>query len=85
MVEDGGRTCLGNRQIEYVFEGDFFPPVGATANSLFTHAVHGRLLCQTVPKDMERMGIRGEGRDNCVWAAHMLMHALHSLSPFSAY
>ncbi len=62
MVEEGEITCLGNRQIEYVFEGDFFPPVGATTNSLFTNAVHGRLLCQTVPKDMGRMGIRGEGQ-----------------------
>ena len=63
MVEEGGITRLGNRQIEYVFEGDFFPPVGATtsSSSLFTHAVHGRLLCQTVPKDRGRVGMRGEG------------------------
>ena len=39
-----------------MFEGDFFVPVGATTNSMFTHALHGRLLCQTVPKDIGRMG-----------------------------
>jgi hypothetical protein len=44
-----------------VFGGDFCAPVGTTTNSLFTHAVHGRLLCQTVPKDRGRVGMRGEG------------------------
>ena len=84
MVEERGRTWLGNRQKEYMFEGDFFVPVGATTNSMFTHALHGRLLCQTVPKDMGRMGIREEGRETCGCAADMLMHALRSLSPFPA-
>ncbi len=47
MVEEGGRTCVFKRQIEYVFGGDFCAPVGTTTNSLFTHAVHGRvrILC----------------------------------------
>ena len=61
MVEEGGRTCVFKRQIEYVFGGDFCAPVGTTTNSLFSHAVHGRLLCQTVPKDRGRVGMRGEG------------------------
>jgi hypothetical protein len=61
MVEEGGRTCVFKRQKEYVFVGDFCAPVETATNSLFTHAVHGRLLCQTVPNDRGRVGMRGEG------------------------
>ena len=61
MVEEGGRTCVFKRQIEFVFGGDFCAPVGTTTNCLFTHAVHGCLLCQTVPKDRGRVRMSGEG------------------------
>ncbi len=50
------------RQSQDLFVGDFSLPVGTMTNSIFTHAVHGRLFVETLPKDMGRVGMKGEGR-----------------------
>ncbi len=41
--------------------GDFWIPVGISANSVFTDAVHGRYMVRSVPRDMGRVGMNGEG------------------------
>ena len=57
----GKRTWGLNTQERIYFGGDFLLPVGKSVISPFTHAVHGRFRVQTVPMDMGRVGIKGEG------------------------
>ncbi len=43
------------------FGGDFVLHVGTTSISFSAHAVHGTFVVQTIPRDMGRVGIKGEG------------------------